>query len=146
MSFNEVHFFSGTCDFFRRSKPAELSPTARPAQIWSIMAMHALRAEGQLAAYNPQRTAVSRHGLCSLNTPSRRQYRVRQCERPCPIVAAAAPGSGEAETPPARRAAAAATTKSPPLPARKFVFAVDGKPDCEQALRWAASNIFSKGE
>lgn len=62
---------------------------------------------------------------------------------------AAAPCASAAEGLPAGEplaggaATAAAAAAAPP--GRKFVFAVDGKPECEEALRWAVANIFSKG-
>lgn len=55
-------------------------------------------------------------------------------------VAAAAAGEGGAA------GSAAPVAPSTPAPTgRKFVFAVDGKPENEQALLWASSNLFSKG-
>lgn len=55
-------------------------------------------------------------------------------------VAAAAAGDGGV--------AGSAAPTAPPTPApnaRKFVFAVDGKPENEQALLWASTNLFNKG-
>ncbi|EFN53371.1 hypothetical protein CHLNCDRAFT_137133 [Chlorella variabilis] len=79
--------------------------------------------------------------------PSRRQRRVQRREGPWPSVAAAAAAAGgEPAAEPSVGAGAAATAEAPALPGRKFVYAVDGKPDCEQALRWAVHNIFSKGD
>ncbi|KAI7836636.1 hypothetical protein COHA_009521 [Chlorella ohadii] len=66
----------------------------------------------------------------------------RQCRsRRTFTLAAAAPGDGGA--------AGSAAPVAPPTPAstaRKFVFAVDGKPENEQALLWASTNLFSKGD
>lgn len=58
--------------------------------------------------------------------------------------ASAAEGLPPATEPLAGGAATAAAAAAAP-PGRKFVFAVDGKPECEEALRWAVANIFSKG-
>lgn len=90
--------------------------------------------------------ALSRHRACAMAAPSRRQRRVQRREGPWPSVAAAAAAAGgEPAAEPSVGAGAAATAEAPALPGRKFVYAVDGKPDCEQALRWAVHNIFSKG-
>lgn len=59
--------------------------------------------------------------------------------------ASAAEGLPPAGEPLAGGAATAAAAAAAP-PGRKFVFAVDGKPECEESLRWAVANIFSKGD
>ncbi|PSC76927.1 universal stress [Micractinium conductrix] len=78
--------------------------------------------------------------------PAGRQQR----RRAAPARAAAAepppPPPLQASEQLAGGAAAAAAAAAAPPPGRKFVFAVDGKPECEEALRWAVSNIFSKGD
>lgn len=55
-------------------------------------------------------------------------------------VAAASAGEGGAAG-----SAAPVAPSTPASTGRKFVFAVDGKPENEQALLWASSNLFSKG-
>lgn len=76
-------------------------------------------------------------GTQSCRRAAQQPRRVVGRRRPPPTTAAATgkPVSGGPATAP------------PPTPTgRKFVFAVDGKPECEEALRWAVANIFSKGE
>lgn len=60
--------------------------------------------------------------------------------RPAPTFAAAS-AAGEGSV----LGSAASTAPTPASTGRKFVFAVDGKPECEQALLWASANLFSKG-
>lgn len=90
-----------------------------------------------LSAPHPAWRSTSAAVLCPPAPRQQASRRLGAARRPPPVAAAAGeaqPGSGSA------------TARPPAPPARKFVFAVDGKPECEEALRWAVGNIFSKGE
>ncbi|KAL4458806.1 hypothetical protein ABPG75_013671 [Micractinium tetrahymenae] len=76
----------------------------------------------------------------------RRRRQASSSRRGAAAVPSASAAEGLPPSEPLAGGAATAAAAAAAPPGRKFVFAVDGKPECEESLRWAVANIFSKGD